>query len=80
MANQQFDYKADGTALERAFELARSGSCLTIRDTAYQLNKERYDLSPLEGPALKQSTAGNHQKDPKTIKRLNSFENGFQVL
>jgi hypothetical protein len=41
------------TALERAFELARSGRCLTIRDIAYKLNSEKYDISHLEGPALR---------------------------
>lgn len=41
------------TALERAFELARSGSCLSIRDIAHKLHAEKYDLSYLEGPALK---------------------------
>jgi hypothetical protein len=39
------------TALERAFELAGSGRCLTIRDIAYQLHAEKYDISHLEGPA-----------------------------
>ena len=41
------------TALERAFELARSGRCLTIRDIAFKLNFEKYDISHLEGPALR---------------------------
>ena len=41
------------TAVERAFELARSGSCLSIRDIAYKLNSEKYDISHLEGPALR---------------------------
>jgi hypothetical protein len=41
------------TAVERAFELARSGSCLSIRDIAFKLHAERYDISHLEGPALK---------------------------
>lgn len=41
------------TALERAFELARSGKCLTIRDIAFQLHAEKYDISHLEGPALR---------------------------
>jgi hypothetical protein len=41
------------SALERAFELARSGSCLTIRDIAFRLNSEKYDISHLEGPALR---------------------------
>jgi hypothetical protein len=41
------------SALERAFELARSGSCLSIRDIAFKLNSEKYDISHLEGPALR---------------------------
>ena len=41
------------SALERAFELAGSGSCLTIRDIAYKLHAEKYDISHLEGPALR---------------------------
>ena len=41
------------TAVERAFELASSGSCQTIRDIAYKLNAEKYDISHLEGPALR---------------------------
>ena len=41
------------TSLERAFELARSGKCLTIRDIAFQLHAEKYDIFHLEGPALR---------------------------
>jgi len=41
------------TALERAFEVARSGRCLNIRDIAFKLNSEKYDISHLEGPALR---------------------------
>lgn len=41
------------TAVEKAFELARSGKCLSIRDVAYGLRAERYDISYLEGPALR---------------------------
>ena len=41
------------TAVERAFELARSGSCLAIRDIAFKLHAEKYDISYLEGPELK---------------------------
>ncbi len=45
------------TSLERAFELARSGKCLTIRDIAIQLHAEKYDISHLEGPALRKQLA-----------------------
>ena len=41
------------TPLERAFELARSGTCLSIRDIALKLNSEKYAISHLEGPALR---------------------------
>lgn len=41
------------TALERAFELARSGHCLSVTDIAHKLHEEKYDLSQLEGSALK---------------------------
>ena len=41
------------TTLERAFELARSGRCLTVTDIAHKLYEEKYDLSQLEGPILK---------------------------
>ena len=46
------------TALERAFELARSGNCLSIRDIAFKLNAEKYDISHLQGPALKKQLLG----------------------
>jgi hypothetical protein len=46
------------TALERAFELARSGKCLTIQDIAFQLHAEKYDISHLEGPALRKQLIG----------------------
>lgn len=41
------------TALERAFELARSGRCLSVRDIAHKLHAEKYGISQLEGPILK---------------------------
>ena len=41
------------TALERAFELASSGRCLTVSDIAHKLRDEKHDLSQLEGPELK---------------------------
>ena len=45
------------TALERAFELARSGRCLSVSDIAHKLHAEKYDLSQLEGPVLKKQLA-----------------------
>ena len=41
------------TALERAFELARSGRCLDISDVKKHLQSERYDVKQIEGRALK---------------------------
>jgi len=41
------------TALERAFELARSGKCLNVLDIQKRLKSERLDTCHLEGPTLK---------------------------
>ncbi len=41
------------TALERAFELARSGKCLDVSEILKRLRSERYDIAQLEGVALK---------------------------
>lgn len=46
------------TALERAFELARSGKCLSVRDITFKLHAEKYNISHLEGPALKKQLQG----------------------
>lgn len=42
------------TTLERAFTLARSGSCATVNDIRMQLRAERFDLvdAHLAGPAI----------------------------
>jgi hypothetical protein len=42
------------TTLERAFELARSGSCANVNDIRLQLRAERFDLvdAHLVGPAI----------------------------
>lgn len=39
--------------LERAFELARSGRCLNVLDIIKCLKAEKYDVSQVEGRALK---------------------------
>jgi hypothetical protein len=44
---------SDLTALERAFDLARSGKCHNIMDIYLQLRAEGYSLDQLEGPLLK---------------------------
>ena len=41
------------TALEKAFELARSGKCLTVTDLLQRLKLEGYDESQIVGPALR---------------------------
>ena len=42
------------TTLERAFELARSGSCATVQDIRRKLKSEGYDQveAHLSGPSL----------------------------
>jgi hypothetical protein len=42
------------TTIERAFALARSGSCATLNDIRLQLRAERYDQvdAHLAGPAI----------------------------
>lgn len=41
------------TALERAFQLARSGQVSTITEIVGSLRRDRYDTRQIEGPALK---------------------------
>ena len=41
------------TALEKAFELARSGKCINVLDIEKRLKSERYDTSQIYGPYLK---------------------------
>jgi hypothetical protein len=41
------------TALERAFQLARSGKVSTITEIVGSLRSDRYDTRQIEGPALK---------------------------
>ncbi len=41
------------TALERAFQLARSGQVSTITEIVGSLKRDRYDTRQIEGPALK---------------------------
>ena len=44
------------TALERAFELARSGKWLNVSDILKRLRSERYEITQLEGVALKKQS------------------------
>lgn len=39
-------------AIQRAFELARSGECSSIRDLRDRLTAEGFSASQLEGPTL----------------------------
>ena len=41
------------TALERAFELARSGKCLNVLEIQKRLKSEHLETCHLEGPTLK---------------------------
>jgi LmbE family N-acetylglucosaminyl deacetylase len=45
--------RSDLTALERAFELARSGKCLGVHDIVLHLHSEGYSVAQIEGPQLK---------------------------
>lgn len=42
----------DLTALERAFQLASSGTCATVSEIKQKLKSEGYGLSQIEGSAL----------------------------
>jgi hypothetical protein len=41
------------TSLQRAFELARTGTYHSVHEIIMRLKTERYDVAPVEGPALK---------------------------
>ncbi len=41
------------TTLERAFDLARSGTYLTVAEIAQKLYSEGFAVAQIEGPALK---------------------------
>ena len=41
------------TPLQRAFELARSGKCASVHEIIARLKAEKYEVSQIEGPALK---------------------------
>jgi hypothetical protein len=40
------------TSLERAFQLAKSGTCATIDDLKRRLHAENYSLAQITGPVL----------------------------
>jgi len=41
------------TALERAFQLAKSGRVATFTEIVHSLRRDRYDIHQLQGPALR---------------------------
>jgi hypothetical protein len=45
------------TAMERAFQLARSGTVAGVAEIATSLNREGYHANQIEGPALKRQLA-----------------------
>jgi hypothetical protein len=45
--------EANKSSLERAFDLARSGTCLTIADIGRGLKSEGYSVADLEGRSLR---------------------------
>ena len=46
------------TAVERAFQLARSGSVAGLAEIATSLNREGYYANQIEGPVLKRQLTG----------------------
>lgn len=40
------------TTIERAFDLAQSGTCLNVHDIVSQLKSEGYAIGQIEGPSL----------------------------
>jgi hypothetical protein len=50
------------TALERAFELARSGKCLSVHDIFLHLHSEGYAVGQLEGSTLKKQLSALIEK------------------
>jgi hypothetical protein len=43
---------SDVTALERAFQLAKSGKCASLSELIQQLKSEGYSTAQISGPAL----------------------------
>jgi hypothetical protein len=54
------------TSLERAFDLARSGSCLHFSDIVQRLKSEGYVLDQLQGASLKKQLMELIEKAKKT--------------
>ena len=46
------------TALERAFELARSGRVSTVSEITMSLSRDGYSANQLDGPSLRRQLTG----------------------
>jgi hypothetical protein len=46
------------TALERAFQLARSGQVLTVSEIKTSLARDGYSINQLDGPSLRRQLVG----------------------
>jgi hypothetical protein len=46
------------TALERAFQLARSGQVLTVSEIKTSLGRDGYSTNQLDGPSLRRQLTG----------------------
>jgi hypothetical protein len=46
------------TAIERAFALAKSGTCASVSDIRTSLKAEGYDVGQIEGPTLGRQLRG----------------------
>jgi hypothetical protein len=52
------------TTLEKAFQLARSGKCLSLGDLMKKLRVEGYDTFQIQGPILKKQLCALIEKKP----------------
>ena len=57
--------KANKTAIERAFDLAKSGSCLHFSDIIHHLKSEGNSIDQIEGGSLKRQLAELFEKAKK---------------
>jgi hypothetical protein len=54
------------TSLERAFDLAISGTCLYLTDIIQHLKSEGYSIDQLEGASVRKQLVGLIEKAKKT--------------
>jgi hypothetical protein len=57
MADKLYRMDQKMTAVERAFQLARSGSVAGLAEITTSLNREGYYANQIEGPVLKRQLA-----------------------